>query len=1508
MKTDVNVPIRLRVDADALSADAELLERLVSESVEKVLARAAGALAKHGHAGPPVFHPPRLLWSGPGLGDVTPLVRADMEARIRRAVEAQVAKHRPTPPAPRRPAAVRPWFVVKDVYFHLTPRDFFKFRDEVMYEGELINPLELYAHMLDERRRAVAWLVQVNQEFVSKTLGREVRQRFSVLSKVTRKQALYAPFVWSDRLLGMLAGMDLDGVVRGALPSLEKYREKYLEGRTEGAKAAVYIKPGGRVLFVFMALPGFDLTTLVRGEPVLDRTLPLRELDALVDTLTFEALFSAPWADVRKAYGDEPVPLSLEPFTVEQPVQERSLAALFEGRRRAVSGIAVLGRTLLLSDESLAPLTPAARALLEPLSNPETRAVRGLPPQGRQWKPGWRGVSVTPRFGLVRERLEIVSWHPWAQRNAAELAGYLRLGKYDRRDRLRHWLIATWPDTDRWALLDLLLLELERLGVLEQFLQLLRDEAPNVGFYLRPVVRLLEKTRYAPRVKRLGVVEAYSRATQGLRRHTYDVEAQELRPWHEQKRRVRAGAGAVLADHVYIFQEKFDALRPTEKTMERLAGPARKRAGELMGELLCEGKQRTQEELIAQAVQEAAEALVPPLGEKDFEKVEVSISYRLVALELADPHDPSSIRVRYRRVRRMGDGPWEDVSEDQVDDVEKFAGYLAAYEIANMRRGVETLATIELLLIGGFFAAQAGVVGVMVRVAGGRLPVLLAVAAREAIYLYKVATGQEEFTLGGFLLNAFKGWLDAVGFRFGSMGGLALGKLITAGGVRLLLAGATARILTRALGVGISFVVEQFVEDVIVLVRCNRWQGSARKYVQQLGFGFAVGLGFELVAPLLGAAAKPLLERLKPLLRGTQDKLEVLKILLKELTPEQAALWLRLSMERIAAALRELLDNPKVLQEMAEALRGKARELVDALPDALKALKAAPGRAAGAVRKEYKVAFFQELFDLAGIELRGPVLEGFERLLGAAGTRDVYGLVRTLLKQKGASGFIASLRALEVQALERLLANGELERILRSTRLTDFMSTRGGLGWGLLERVFDGSAVKLEALLKDLEPLAPDAREAVLRLLDAHGHALPPAMRGNVGELSRLAGQEGTPGFQAELATLGRQTRVEALLRQVTPEAVTRGNARAILDKVKQAEKAGKVPVSYELRQEILTRSGGELQTIEAYTYEIPKDLSYDQMSRWLADPAHWLPERRVVQQQLVQSELAKAQALSARLNEPDVVYALRGNTAAGKTTTVKRHPTLGPKALDPSGELSGVINPDTIKGRIVELERGVTSSQAHREGSMLSGQVEESVLAQEGSALVYDRRFSWPKEIPELLNAIGRRRLKLIDIDVSLETSAVRVLMRNPGSADPLVPFDPVAQGFLGIRQNRKVLIEGEPPPGFRGVKNDPRVSDYELYVTNAQGQSVLVASKRNGTWVPPQTEAEAELFEQAVRNPASLEAQARAQVIDDAFIQRMTASISDPGYKEAVKKRLLEYRGKTLKDALDAHSKRLQ
>jgi len=364
---------------------------------------------------------------------------------------------------------------------------------------------------------------------------------------------------------------------------------------------------------------------------------------------------------------------------------------------------------------------------------------------------------------------------------------------------------------------------------------------------------------------------------------------------------------------------------------------------------------------------------------------------------------------------------------------------------------------------------------------------------------------------------------------------------------------------------------------------------------------------------------------------------------------------------------------------------------------------------------------------------------------------------------------------------------------------------------------------------------------------------------------------------------------------------VTSGNARTMLGEIKIKDETirGK---SYELRREIVRRSNGEIATHEAYTYssDIPQG---NELDAFLDDPNNWVPERRALQQQIIDQEFAKALALSARLEDTEpTVYALRGNTAAGKTT-ITRNDELFRKALDEKGEPSGAINPDTYKTGLkssdaIDGRQTITHKQTHEEGSMIARRISGKIADSE-SSMVIDKRMNKAKNIAELISIAEQhgKSVRILDVDVSLETSLIRVLGRKIGSTDPIPPFDAVAEGFEGVRQNRATLIQQ--------VINDPKIKDYVLYVADDSGTSIKAAQKVNGEFII--LEGQEEAFQRAVSKDTDSTITRMAEtVIDDVYIEGILSRTPE-SIRDKVRISLERYRGKTMKEALDSHATKI-
>lgn len=364
---------------------------------------------------------------------------------------------------------------------------------------------------------------------------------------------------------------------------------------------------------------------------------------------------------------------------------------------------------------------------------------------------------------------------------------------------------------------------------------------------------------------------------------------------------------------------------------------------------------------------------------------------------------------------------------------------------------------------------------------------------------------------------------------------------------------------------------------------------------------------------------------------------------------------------------------------------------------------------------------------------------------------------------------------------------------------------------------------------------------------------------------------------------------------------VTKENSGSVLADIKKQDEALKGK-SYELRREILKRSEGTISTHEAYTYtvDLPQGSDFDP---YLNNPENWVPERKALHEEIVEVEYAKALALSARLGDPEpTIYALRGNTASGKTRALRNNEIFR-KALDEQGRPTGAINPDTYKSELktlemVETRQTIGHQQAHEEGSMLARKISARIADSE-SSMVIDKRMNKARNITELIAFAEERGkgVKILDVDVPLETSLIRVLGRKIGGDDPTVPFDVVAEGFEGVRQNRGALIE-------QVIKN-PKIKDYVLYGPDESVISIKVAQKVNGEFLV--IEGQEEAFKRAVsKETESTVSKLAGTVINERYIEAVLSRTSE-AMQDKVRSSLERYKGRSFKEALDLHAQKL-
>ncbi|MFN6507366.1 XopAJ/AvrRxo1 family type III secretion system effector zeta toxin [Xanthomonas translucens] len=310
--------------------------------------------------------------------------------------------------------------------------------------------------------------------------------------------------------------------------------------------------------------------------------------------------------------------------------------------------------------------------------------------------------------------------------------------------------------------------------------------------------------------------------------------------------------------------------------------------------------------------------------------------------------------------------------------------------------------------------------------------------------------------------------------------------------------------------------------------------------------------------------------------------------------------------------------------------------------------------------------------------------------------------------------------------------------------------------------------------------------------------------------------------------------------------------------------------------------------------------------ARWeyLTKTENWHPERQELHSRL----LSQARTASLRLAEsiesdgyPPTLFALRGNTATGKTRiATKTIPVLANALKKSSG--GGCINPDIFKRSLAESQgeaMKLSSAQVHAESCVLADRLENELRSQRTTSgamasILVDKRLANTHEVDSYVSLAKEtgRKVELCDIDAPLERSLMGVLQRSPGGDDPRPPYVAVANGFSTVRSNRLDVID-------RFLSN-PTLGSYRLFGTNENGEKVMVASVADGEL----SIHDPKLYESITAPEDFNSGDKGEQVIDTALIDRLSNSIDDPKRATDARAALEKYKGMTWSNALAAHS----
>lgn len=307
---------------------------------------------------------------------------------------------------------------------------------------------------------------------------------------------------------------------------------------------------------------------------------------------------------------------------------------------------------------------------------------------------------------------------------------------------------------------------------------------------------------------------------------------------------------------------------------------------------------------------------------------------------------------------------------------------------------------------------------------------------------------------------------------------------------------------------------------------------------------------------------------------------------------------------------------------------------------------------------------------------------------------------------------------------------------------------------------------------------------------------------------------------------------------------------------------------------------------------------------KYLENPENWHPERRKLHERLLEkagsSALTLAESLESDGCQP-TLFALRGNTAAGKTRIATRKIPVLAAALEKTGG-KGCVNPDEFKSSLAKSKSGAkifSSVQVHSEACSLADRFEDRLRSQKTrsgaiASIVVDKRLARAHEIDSYIKIAKEtgRKVELCDIDAPLESSLMGVLQRNPEGEDPRPPYPVVSSGFVAVRSNRMDVID-------RFIA-DPSLGNYRLFGTAEDGKKVMVASVIDGEL----SVEDAGLYEKIMSPQSSVTADLADKIINKQLIDRLTNNISDPERAANARAALEKHSGKSWSAALAAHS----
>ncbi|MCG5072064.1 hypothetical protein [Paraburkholderia tagetis] len=1062
MRINVNIPVRLSVDLDAIEHRPADLDAALAAAMARALRRSSAATARAGDPSAIVVHDPTFAWRGANLRSVSADTRQNTEARLARVIQRSARTQTTTPPTGttatstslrRRPW--RGWQTLTSINFHAKVGDYLAYVDDSIHSHRA-DYATLYADYEEQSKWVSLWVVRVDRPYRLSDLSAELSARGTELSRLrTGREDAFWVLSASERDRQRVIQFDSDNLVAGATPDLSG-NSRYL--RAYGGE--VYLMPGAQVIFTLMVLPTITLETYARQGTPVDVEVRNRDLEFLVYQDGFREALRVSWPDFIAAMGDETTTLHISPLEVTAPVLPPTLE-LLAGNRDLLppaGPLAYRKRDLfLLKQDTLDTLPEAVRTAVAPLTNPATLA---LVPDSRwgRWQAGWRGALLSATFALSEDQQFAINHRTHAETVANAIVDLLGHYPDDSLDQITWWSRLDALYTGNFGayagaggvrtMFDLVMGTLEAREGGRWFNALLDKMAATRGdAALHFIQAATASLRYNAHARISQMRADYNAATRTALANRYFPDSGAM--WLHQDADQRVARNGVVADAYADYATHARVRHLVEARRAQFDAALETAANQLLADIMAGrvAQDFSNDQFANEAINRAAAAI--HLTNDDFDTVNQITSLRVTAIELAVDRGIERYNVTFNVVQKIeGEASWTDIPGTSRTTSElDFEWLLFGWQLGRMGERFEKVG----LVIGGIaviaVAWEAGIIGVLVEAAGGAGTVLTSIVISEILYL---ATAKH-YSLEGFVMAAIDGYLFALTFRFAGIGGRAIALRIGRATMPQIVGGWVAeRLFVGVVGGSLGGGAVVFSHGLADTLLRNGPGPSLGQYVHGMTMGAVFGLfGEFVIGPALQGAFRV----------GGQTVLN---------TAEDAIRMIResgVSPARYAAEISEALSA--IRQRLATFLEeSSVQTIIDGLRERMATL--GEGLSAGAIGRRFEFAMFRRVFELADIGMGSVETDGLERLLstteaGAArmSQEELLAFLNRVVLDKGrARQLLNALGRLTDERASALIGGGQLDGLASSSNLLHHLTT------GDVNRIWDvlaGPSFRLSA-------------------------------------------------------------------------------------------------------------------------------------------------------------------------------------------------------------------------------------------------------------------------------------------------------------------------------------------------------------------------------------------------------------------------------------------------------------